>query len=223
MATVASCDEGKIYPDNIVGDAEGASVRLTAALTGADTWSDGYRVAIAGFAENDEYAVVSKNIEVRDGVIDVTLSGIGPEVTGVELCVLDGLRRRVATLAAVDVAGGQQSSVNFDAGEVDAGMFSVIQRDVFSTTCANCHGASSHAAADLHLTEGHSYDALVGVSSTVVDGGIRVTPGDAASSVLYQALSTGMSAGWHYDHSVEIPSASTLAMIKGWIDGGAKP
>lgn len=223
MAAVTACDEGTIYPDNTVADAEGASVRLTASLKGADTWSDGYRVALAGFTGNDEYAVISKNVDAGDGEIDVTLSGIGPEVTSVELCVLDGLRRRVATLAATDVTGAQQSSLSFDAGEVDAGMFGVIQRDVFSTTCANCHGASSHAAAGLYLTEGQSYGSLVGVASAVVDGGVRVTPGDAASSVLYQALSTDMSAAWHYDHSVEIPSASTLAMIKGWIDGGAMP
>lgn len=223
MTAVTSCDEGKIYPDNTVSEAGGTSVRLTAALKGADTWGAGYRLAIAGFSENDEYAVISKNIDGGDGEIDVTLSGIGQDVTSVELCVLDGLRRRVATLAATGVTGGQQSSVSFDAGEVDAGMFSVIQRDVFSTTCANCHGASSHAAAGLYLTDGQSYGSLVGVESTVVSGGTRVRPGDASSSVLYQALSTDMSAVWHYDHSVEIPSESTLAMIKSWIDGGAKP
>ena len=52
---------------------------------------------------------------------------------------------------------------------------------------------------------------------------MRVSPGDAAQSVLYNALATGMSSSWRYDHSVEIPSDATLGMIKSWIDGGAKP
>ena len=224
-ALLTACDDGRIYPDSIATDSGGVSVRLTADLTGADTWSGGYRIALAGFAGTDTYAAIVKNIDVDDdGHVDVTLSGIGSDVTSVELCVLDGLRRRMATLAALDVSdAASQTSLSRDAGQIDAGMFAIIQRDVFSTTCANCHGASNHAAAGLYLTEGQSYGSLVGVESTVVSGGMRVSPGDAAQSVLYNALATGMSSSWRYDHSVEIPSDATLGMIKSWIDGGAKP
>lgn len=223
--TGAACDEGDIRPDNTAATAEGFSIRLTATISGADTWVSPYRLSLAGFTDGDEYAAVVKNLDATDGeAVDITLPGITPGIATVELCVLDGLRRRVVTLASVDVTGMQPMSTGvLEAGNVDAGMFATIQHRVFSTTCANCHGASNHAAAGLYLTEGRSYGSLVGEASTVVDGALRVAPGDASSSVLYRALATDMSASWRYDHSVEIPSQSTLDMIKSWIDGGARP
>lgn len=223
-AALTACDEGDIYPDTATADREGFSVRLTATVEGADSWSGSYRVALAAFAEADEYAVMVKNIDTdTSAATDLTLSGLGPEVKSVELCVLDGLRRRVTTIASLDTDGAAPgTTLLLEADEADAGMLAAIQREVFSTTCANCHGASNHAAADLYLTEGRSRESLVGVASTLIDGAVRVVPGDAAQSVLYQAVATDVSTSWRYDHTVEITSTATLDMIKTWIDGGAR-
>lgn len=82
-------------------------------------------------------------------------------------------------------------------------------------------GASNHAAAGLYLTDGRSRESLVGVRSALVDGAMRVSPGNARASVLWQAVATDVSAAWRYDHTVEIPSESTRRLIEAWIDGGA--
>ena len=42
-------------------------------------------------------------------------------------------------------------------------------------TCAHCHGGSSSAAANLYLTEGKSYEALVNRPSKKVDGMLLVS------------------------------------------------
>ncbi len=51
---------------------------------------------------------------------------------------------------------------------------------------------------------------------------MRVEPGHSSSSVLYRILSTDESAGWNYDHSVEVVASEKLDLIKNWIDAGAK-
>ncbi len=224
-ALLCSCDEGDIRNEFTATDSTGFSVRLTADAADADTWSSSYHLALAGFNSTDNYASIAKNIDTANGTtaLNLTLSGIPGDVTTVELCVLDGLRRRITTIASVNVEGtAPGTTVGFDAGRVDASMFGAIQRDLFTTTCANCHGASNHTAAGLYLTEGRSRESLVGVASEVVDGAVRVVPGDASASILYQALASDISASWHYDHSVEVPSTTTLDMIRSWIDNGAR-
>ena len=49
---------------------------------------------------------------------------------------------------------------------------------------------------------------------------VRAMPGASGESVLYRILSTDESAGWRYDHSVEIPDSKRLDVIKNWIDSG---
>ena len=101
-------------------------------------------------------------------------------------------------------------------------MFTAIQDNIFSTTCAACHGATGNAAASLFLTEGKSRESLVGVQSKKVPTLNRVTPGDSPNSVLYQTISGDISSTWHYNHSAEITSADMKSLIADWIDNGAK-
>lgn len=225
IAAVAlcSCDEGRIYDDTDVMAERGVNVSMTGRLSGLDTWPEGYTVVLAAFDGKSDYALVAKPVgAVADGG-DVTME---MEVTGgepatVELCAVNRLRRRVVTFASVS-CGASMDAVGLDAVDVDVSMFSAIQHDVFNTTCANCHGASTHAAAGLYLTEGHSYGSLVGVGSQLLPDAQRVAPGDADASVLYKAVATDMSAGWRYDHTKEIISTITIDLIKDWIDNGAQ-
>lgn len=80
----------------------------------------------------------------------MTLSGVPADVTSIELCVIDRLRRRVASFVTVkcDADGGE---VVITADGTDVGPMAAVQSEVFNTTCANCHGASNHAAAGLSL------------------------------------------------------------------------
>ena len=197
-------------------------------LNGLDNWSSNYRVSIAGFEDaNDEYASVSKVIttsDIKDGKTTVELSGLKSEIKLVRLCILDRLRRHIVTFNEVDVSNATEP-VKMDVGTVNISMFNAIQQNYFNTTCANCHGASNRAAAGLYLTEGKSYNALVGADSRKVEGKKLVEPNNAANSVLHMVLNQQSVEGIsmdHYDLVSEKNKLTILPLIDSWINNGAK-
>ena len=214
---LAGCDEGRIY-DNSVPEGRGgveATVTISDAR-GYDRWFSGYSIAVAGFTSGSEYALISKNIELDDaGNCKIVLSGIPSEVQSVELCVVDRLRRRVAVFSSVSVKGKDDVVISSE-GE-DLSPEGAIQREIFNTTCINCHGGANFAAASLNLTEGRAFAELLGVQSVKEPQSLRVSPGLPDESVLYRILAGNESGGWNYDHSVEITSPEKLDLIKNWI------
>jgi len=220
---LTSCDEGRIYQDEAAADEEGGSVRLTADIEGLDTWPEAYTLAVAGFADGNNYALVSKDIKTttEEGKCDITLRGIPAEVTGIELCAIDRLRRRIATFRSASYEY-TPATRQIDFPATDISMTAAVQQEVFNTTCTNCHGGSTHAAANLNLTEGKSHDELVMKESVKMPGFYRVKPGDSGNSVLYLILAEGKSADWNYDHSVEVVRQEKLDLIRNWIDGSVE-
>lgn len=218
---VGGCDEGRIYDEPSEGDfGGGGTATLTGSVRNVDEWPEGYTLAIAGFGEGDDYASIVKNVHIGDdGVCDEVMSGIPADVSSVELCVVDRLRRRVVSYvkAAYDAS---RPEVRLQADDIDVSMTGAVQDEIFSPTCANCHGAAGHAAASLFLTPGKSRDNLVGVPSTVVEGETRVVGGNADASLLYQILTGDMSSSWHYDHSVEVIDPVKINLLRDWIEGG---
>lgn len=220
---LTSCDDGKIFDNNVITQEEGVTVKMTGNISGLDSWVSGYEVAVAGFGDS-EYAVISKDVIANaDGsdAITVVMAGVTSEVNTIELCVIDRLRKRVATFKSME-CNQSSDTIHFDVGNIRASMHNAIQQSVFNVTCAQCHGGSNFAAAGLYLTEGKSYDAMVGVDSKLITGDMIVNPGDASTSSLYKTLSSNVSSTWSYDHSVEVLSTTTLDLIKNWIDNGAK-
>lgn len=220
MATLApSCDDGRIYEEEIHVTRSGGSLRLSGQISGIDTWPGGYSVVLAGFEEENEYAQTAKGISHDpDGRIDMTLTGIPDNVTQVEVCVINRLRKRVATLYSAPFER-QADTTRLDAGEIDARMYGAIQRDVFDRSCTACHGGGTSAAAGLYLTEGRSYEALVNVVADLSpDTALLVSPGDAAGSFLPLVLREHMIG---YDHTQIITSNTLLSLIDDWIDAGA--
>ena len=220
MALAApSCDDGRIYEEEIHVTRSGGSLRLSGQINGIDTWPGGYSVVLAGFEEENEYAQTAKGISHDpDGRIDMTLTGIPDEVTRVEVCVINRLRKRVATFYAAPFER-QADTTRLDAGEIDARMYGAIQRDVFDRSCTACHGGGTSAAAGLYLTEGRSYAALVNVEADLSpDTALLVSPGDAAGSFLPLVLRENMIG---YDHTQIITSSTLLNLIDDWIDAGA--
>lgn len=215
-----SCDDGRIYEEAVVIPEEGRVVKLTGQLTGAENWSSGYSVVVAGFDETKDYAIITKAVPASE-CREVVLSGINEEVTRIELCVVNRLRKRILSYETFDCPV-TADTIRLDAGTVDVGMYATLQIRLFNTTCANCHGASTNAAAGLYLTEGKSYNALVNQPSGKVTDKLLVNPGNADESVLYQALATNISATWNYDHTKEVLSDSWLDVLEDWIDDGAK-
>ena len=216
---LVSCDEGRIYNDETVQTEDGGTVRFTGSISGASTWSQGYTLALAGFEDGNDYALISKNIETAgtDGKYDITLSGIPGEVTTVELCAIDRLRRRVATFLSAEYSP-QGCILQSDAEVIDMSMSAAIQTEIFNTTCIQCHGGTGHAAAGLDLRAGNSFGSLIGIPARKITGTDRVSPGKSGESELFLILDSDISADWNYDHSVEVVRQEKLDLIRNWID-----
>lgn len=219
LALAASCDDGRLYADRLILPEEGRVVRLTATLDGLETWADGYSVVLAGFGEGSDYAVIAKSVQAADdGTVDITMSGVAEEVTTLEVCAINRIRKRVATYYELDCSTLADDTLRIDAGRLDVGMFATIQQDIFDRTCTGCHGEGRW----LDLSAGASHATLVGQPSTVFEGRTRVLPGHAAESVLYTILTTDESANLATDHQTQFTlSDEQFALIEDWIDGGA--
>ena len=154
-----------------------------------------------------------------DGTVDITMSGVAEEVTTLEVCAINRIRKRVATYYELDCSTLGDDTIRIDAGRLDVGMFATIQQDIFDRTCTGCHGEGRW----LDLSAGTSYQTLVGQPSTVFEGRTRVLPGSAAESVLYTILTTSESADLGTDHQTQFTlSEEQFALIGDWIDDGAK-
>ncbi len=219
LLCLGSCDEGRIYNTDHVQTVEGGTARFSGTVTGNETWSSGYTLALAGFEDGNDYALISKNIEtsLSDGKCDITLSGIPVEVTSIELCAIDRLRRRVATFLSSDYSQ-QDGTLQISAEGIDISMATAIQTEIFNTTCIQCHGGTGHAAAGLDLLAGQSFGNLISEPSRKIPGMDRVAPGKSDASELFLILDTDISADWNYDHSVEIVRQEKLDLIRNWID-----
>lgn len=219
---LAACDDGLVPRKEHAAAQGGCTARLTGHVTGADSWPDYYQLVLAGFGES-EYATAQVLVspDSNDNV-SLALSNIGSEVKTVELCVTNQLRRRVVTYLSMDVASASGDTLYMDAGQVDAGMYSAIQDNIFGKTCVQCHGGGGSPAAGLYLTEGRSHASLVGQPSTRIKGGIRVIPGDADESVLHKVISPGGASGLGFSHENMITSSTSLRLIDEWINAGAK-
>ena len=220
LAVTASCDDGRLYADRLIIPEEGRVVKLTATLEGLDTWSDGYSIVLAGFEDGSDYTVIAKSVQAADdGTVDITMSGVAEEVTTLEVCAINRIRKRVATYYELDCSTLGDDTIRIDAGRLDGGMFATIQQDIFDRTCTGCHGEGRW----LDLSAGASYQTLVGQPSTVFEGRTRVLPGSAAESVLYTILTTSESADLGTDHQTQFTlSEEQFALIGDWIDDGAK-
>lgn len=225
LSIFTACDEGRLYQDDIFTTEEGGRMHFTFSAGGADSWTEGYTLAVAGFEEGNEFALVSKNIggATEEGVCDVWLTGIPAAVKTIEICALDRLRRRIATFVSVDYSnGGSYTGDSEGSGNIlDISMSGAIQHEIFNTTCIQCHGGSNHSAAGLNLTEGKSFGELISRNSVKSPGIKRVEPGKSDLSLLYLILSGDYSTFWNYDHSVEVVRQEKLDLIRNWIEGGA--
>ncbi|MBQ8153068.1 MAG: hypothetical protein IJ548_08485 [Paludibacteraceae bacterium] len=220
---LTSCDDGLIY-NEVAYNTVGRSAKLEGKITGLGNWAEGYTIAVAGFTGDDDYASISKAVQTdSEGNATVIMTNIPDEVTSVQLCVLDRLRRHVMTFYEADIEG-VRDTIRMEVGTVDASMFNAIQQSYLTTTCANCHGASNRIAAGLNLTEGNAYQAMVGVDSKKVDGKKIVDPNDAENSVLHMVLNQESVEGIgmnHFDLVSEKNAQSILPLIDSWINNGA--
>lgn len=221
-ASISSCDDGRIYEQAVAATGEGRTIKVTGTVNGINQWSEDYSIVIAGFNAESQFAVVSKIIPASSagGEIELCMSGITEDVTTVELCAINKLRRRIAGFAKLDCTAADADTLLMKLGTVDAGMFHAVQTQIFDANCTACHGKSTSAAAGLYLTEGKSYEALVNKNSTIQADRLLVKPGDASESFLHLILNANGLI--RHDH-LDILSAKPemLSLIDNWINNGA--
>ena len=76
---LTSCDDGRIYEQEIVIPQEGLTLKMTGNISNIASWPNGYSIVVAGFNDDSEYAVVSKivpNPETDGGEVTVEMSSI---------------------------------------------------------------------------------------------------------------------------------------------------
>lgn len=224
IATLSSCDDGRIYEKTVTAQAEGRVLKLTGTLAKTNSWSNGYNLVIAGFNSESEYAVISKNLpsSIEDGDhFELIMPGIKEDVEEVELCVINRLRKRIITYHKIEDIQTASDTIYMTVNNLDVSMYQAIQSEIFDANCVNCHGRSTSAAAGLFLTADRSYDALVNKSSNVNNEMLLVNPGNAQQSFLHLILNENGHIA--HDH-VDILSVKTelLTLIDNWINNGAE-
>lgn len=204
---LVSCDSGDIEEQAISIEDKGYTVKLTAVLSGIDSWESKYSVSLAGFTTGDNYAQVVRaipNTTPDSTRIELVLSNIGDEINTVELAITNRLRERIITIARVNLDDytNQKDTIYMDIGLTDVSRFGALQKGLFNMACIQCHGGNGGAgAASLNLTEGKSYANLVNMPSTRKEGMMRVVSGNAQESLLHQIASDGGENLLHVNHT----------------------
>ncbi|MBR4269692.1 MAG: hypothetical protein IKQ47_07935 [Prevotella sp.] len=227
LVVLCSCDDGSVIDKTYIDEDETYSVVVTGRVTGMDTWASGYNVVLGGFNEESDYSLIQKSIAVNDGEMNVSLTGIPKSAKTIEIAAVTPLRIKIASVFSYDIPDGQRTDdvIRIDLGTLDASMFATIQKNIFENTsmnCSRCH-RSATGAGKLTLVDGESYAALVNVPSNHNGEQMRVVPGDADGSLLYQAMTSNiLPSKDHTGYFTDKANIRLLNMLKAWIDGGAK-
>ncbi|MDE6135752.1 MAG: hypothetical protein K2F79_09290, partial [Muribaculaceae bacterium] len=135
LLITTACDQGRIYDHEPDFSRPGMVARVSVATSGSPAWPQGYTLAVAGFENGNDYALISKNVSPEpDGNCSVVLAGIPASASTVELCVIDRLRRRIASFASVE-ADPMADTIRIDAQGIDISVSNFIQTSIFNTTC----------------------------------------------------------------------------------------
>ena len=196
---LAACDGGDIQEKVYTVDEKGKTVKVTARLSNLSEWEGtGYTLAVAGFTADSKFALLQRALpsSAEDGTpVSIVLSNISNEVQTVEVALTNSLRKRIISLATINMSEHAEKSardtIRLDLGTVDAGHFGVLQTAIFNRACIQCHGGNGRSAAGLNLTEGNARANLVDVPSTRQEGMLRVESGNVERSLLHLILNEG--------------------------------
>lgn len=154
---LAACDSGNILDQEIAVQTTGRVVKLTATVSGLGEWDGATNVALAAFADGNQYASTQRVIpeSTSDGeLVSITMDNLSADISTVELALTNKLRKRILTLVSIridDFPSGTDT-LHMDLGVLRLGPTDCIRRGVFDVACIQCHGANGHAAAGLDLT-----------------------------------------------------------------------
>lgn len=225
---LASCDSGDIAERGYMVDEKGYTVKVTAKISNLSEWEGtGYTLAVAGFTADSKFALLQKALPLNvddETPISLVLSNISSEVQTVEVALTNSLRKRIISLATINMAEHADKTahdtIRLELGSVDVGRFGVLQTGVFNRACIQCHGGNGRSAAGLNLTEGNARANLVDVPSTRQEGMLRVESGNVESSLLHLILNEGGENLLTHNHTEILSSQfkSNLEEISSLID-----
>ncbi len=232
LAFFQSCDSGDIKEQSVSTADSGLTVKLSGVLTGVKSLNDaGYSIALAGFDDDENYAVVQRTISAgsdEELPVNMVMSNISDNVSTVEFVVTNTLRKRfisIRTLQMSDYEGNSPTdTIYLDVGTVDVSLYGALQNGMFDQACIMCHGANGRKAADMDLTSENSYEELVDRQSSCVSGAMRVSSGFPDSSLLYTILTDGGENILEYNHNEVITSqfktnlAEVRTLLYEWIE-----
>lgn len=228
LACLASCDSGDIAEKVYTVDEKGFTVKLTATMSGLGEWEGtDNTVAVAGFTADSKYAILQKALpkSAEDNLpVSLVLSNLNGDLQTVELALTNSLRKRLITLAVINMAEysgySARDTIRLDLGNIDVGRFGALQTGLFDRACIQCHGASGRSAAGLNLTQGNARAALVDVPSSRKEGCLRVESGNAEGSLLHLILGKGGENLLSHNHTEILSSQfkANLEEVSGLID-----
>lgn len=231
LVGLASCDNGNIVEKVYTVDEKGYTLKMTAQMSGLSDWEgSSYTLAVAGFSADSKFALLQRALtSAADNTpISLVLSNLSSELQTVELALTNSLRKRIITLATVNMAeyaeNGTHDTIRLDLGHIDVGRMGVLQRGLFDRACIQCHGGNGRSAAGLNLTEGNAWVNLVDVPSLRREGYLRVESGNAVGSLLHLILSEGGENLLSHNHTEILSSLfktnleEVSMLIDDWID-----
>jgi len=196
---VASCDSGDIAEKVYTVDEKGYTLKMTAQVSGLSEWDGtGYTLAVAGFSADSKFALLQRALPSAaedETPVSLVLYNLSGELQTIELALTNSLRKRIITLATVNMAdyaeNGTRDTIRLNLGHIDLGRMGVLQAGLFDRACIQCHGGNGRSAAGLNLTEGNAQTNLVDVPSSRRSGYLRVESGNAQGSLLHLILNEG--------------------------------
>lgn len=220
----ASCDDGTIYPKDVVFD-EGRTLTLKVKFANTDKWpsTDDYEVLFAGYTDDADYPTINKSISRKQDGDEVTvrLTNVPDNVTRASLAIVALNHKLVYNLYSERVGN---SSMSLDAGTVTMNSIYGYMQEVFNEKCISCHGQGSRTAGGLNLTEGNSYEQLVNRTAVTDPTQTRVIPGNVNDSYIYKMLTDGTlpanANGLNHLNTVEFEHDKQLLLVD-WLQKGA--
>ncbi len=172
-----SCDTGDICPEDTTFESRDITVNLT--LSGVETipnkrsgssYQYDRKLSLLAYADGDESSTPVVSVLQRSNFTDgtqgsATISYASPSKTLVKLAI---------TLHSNDIlyefgeqwvdASDDDTTITWEATSVDLLAYDRLQAQIYTESCASCHGSSS-GSAGLNLSSGYSYNATVNKAS----------------------------------------------------------
>lgn len=219
--SIVACDSGDIYEETTFKN-EGIKCNTSIIFKNISSWPIDYQVAIAAYKKEEAIPSISKAIG-KPSIGDtshIELTGIPFDTDRISISILNKSRKSVTDLYSHSIQPKEIESQISSLGllSIDLLDFTRVQNQFFAN-CINCHGGSSYAAADLNLTEGYSYNALINVNSKIVNEKKLVTPGIESESFILDVLAHS-SDNISYNHTnVSFNSQEEdVKLLKLWIN-----